>query len=316
MRHINKIFTLALLLAFMALPMQTAQARGLHEGQVVFGSDFTLASGETLTGDLVIFGGNVLVEKDAAVQGSIVAFGGNITLGETATVKKDVVTAGGKVTIDPKAKVEGDTITNVPAPTVNIPTMPVAPNAPVNISYNNNPLMDAVNVFFRALAMGALAMLVSVFLQPQVDRVGKAIVSQPFMAGSLGLLALFVTPVAVVILVITILLIPVAIIGLFLLMLAWLFGVIAMGQEVGERFAKAMNQTWAPVLTIGFGTFLLVLVGGFVGLVPVIGWLAPFLLGLMALGGAVMTWFGSRTYPRIVPPAAPIAPAEPIPPAS
>ena len=43
-----------------------------------------------------------------------------------------------------------------------------------------------------------------------------------------------------------------------LVVFAWFFGVVALGQEVGERFTKAIDQDWSPVLTIGFGTFLLV----------------------------------------------------------
>jgi hypothetical protein len=84
-----------------------------------------------------------------------------------------------------------------------------------------------------------------------------------------------------------------------LIPLAWLFGIVALGQEVGERFTKAINQIWAPVLSTGFGTFLLLLVGGFIGLIPCIGWLLPFLVGLVAVGGVVTTWFGTRTAPGI-----------------
>jgi hypothetical protein len=169
-----------------------------------------------------------------------------------------------------------------------------------------------MNVLVRALAIAALAMLVSVFLQPQIERVSRTIVSQPLAAGSFGLLTVFIAPLALVILIVTILLIPVALMAVFLLVLAWLFGVIAIGQEVGDRFTKAINQTWAPVLTIGFGTFLLMFVGGAVALVPCVGWLAPFVIGLVGIGGVMMSWFASRQAkgPGM------IVPVEPIPPAS
>jgi hypothetical protein len=87
---------------------------------------------------------------------------------------------------------------------------------------------------------------------------------------------------------------------------------VALGQEVGERFTKAIHQTWAPVLTTGFGTFLLVLVGGLFGLIPCAGWLLSFLITLIAIGGVIMTVFGTRSAPgrlatnsqvEIVPPA-------------
>lgn len=67
-----------------------------------------------------------------------------------------------------------------------------------------------------------------------------------------------------------------------------------MGSQVGERFAKAVNQVWSPVLKIGFGTFLLMLVGGAIGLIPCLGGMALFLLGMLGIGGSVITWFGVR----------------------
>jgi hypothetical protein len=51
------------------------------------------------------------------------------------------------------------------------------------------------------------------------------------------------------------------------------------------------------VLTIGFGTFLLMLVGGAIGLIPCLGGLVLFLLGLVGVGGSVITWFGTRPIP-------------------
>jgi len=111
------------------------------------------------------------------------------------------------------------------------------------------------------------------------------------------LLTLVIAPLAILIMAITLILIPVALIVVFIIPLAWLFGIIALGQEVGERFTNAINQTWAPVLATGFGTFLLLLVGGFVGLIPCVGWLLPFLVGLIAVGGVAMTWFGTRSTP-------------------
>jgi hypothetical protein len=111
------------------------------------------------------------------------------------------------------------------------------------------------------------------------------------------MLAIVVTPLAILIMVITLILIPVAIVVVMLVPLAWLFGMVALGGEVGERFTKAVNQVWSPVLSTGLGTFLLVLVTGFIGLIPCIGWLLAFIVSLFAIGGVVMTWFGTRSAP-------------------
>ena len=83
-----------------------------------------------------------------------------------------------------------------------------------------------------------------------------------------------------------------------LIVLAWLFGIIGLGLEIGERFTKAIHQTWAPVLSAGFGTFLLMFVVGAFGLIPCIGWIPEFLIGMVGIGAVVMTTFGSRPLHR------------------
>jgi hypothetical protein len=68
--------------------------------------------------------------------------------------------------------------------------------------------------------------------------------------------------------------------------------------EVGDRFTKAIHRTWEPVLTTGAGTFLLALGVGVVSMVPCVGWLAAFLVGLIGLGAAVITRFGTQPVNR------------------
>ncbi len=323
-----------------------------HGGKIVFGESYTLKSGETLNGDLVVFGGNVTIEKDATVTGSIVVFGGTIELQEGATIQKDtamiggtmdasgivngdvfvmggrinlndtavvhgnISTMGGEVQRDPKAQVDGQILENIPAPAVQIPTVvpgaPNVPNVPPHINVNVNPLGEAAMVVLRALIVAALAMLLTLFLQPQLERVSDAILHQPVVAGGFGLLTAVLAPFVLLILVVTIILIPVAFLALVVLPLAWLFGVIALGQEVGDRFAKAVNQTWAPVLATGVGTFLLMLVGGYIGMIPCVGWLLPFLIGIVAIGGVIMTLFGTRSAPGTLVQVQPVE----VPPAS
>jgi hypothetical protein len=45
------------------------------------------------------------------------------------------------------------------------------------------------------------------------------------------------------------------------------------------------------------GTFLIGIVIGTVNLVPCVGWLAPVIVGLVGLGAAVITLFGTRAVP-------------------
>jgi len=312
------------------LPVSAVYARGasggLLDGRVIFGDNFTLESGDTLTGDLVVFGGNVTVEEDSTIQGDTVVIGGNVTLngnvegslvsiggstrmGETSFVEGDLVTIGGSLSRDPGSEVGGDVVTNVPAPDIRIPDIqvpdvpnPPSPPNPPNINFDFNPIGDFFRMFGTAIAVSLLAMLASLFLQPQIERVSQAITGQPVIAGSFGLLTGVLTPFVLVILVITLILIPVAVLAAVVLALAWLFGLIAIGTEVGERFTHAINQTWAPPLTAGMGTFLMMLVVGGIGMIPCIGWLTTSLVALLGVGGVVLTIFGTQSYPRVVVP--------------
>jgi hypothetical protein len=318
----------------------------------LLGQNYTLKSDKTLDGSIAVIGGNVTIEKGATVNGetvvvggslaidgkvngdivlvggnltvsgkingSIVVVGGQLLLTKTAVVTGDVTTMGGQVKKDPGAEVMGNVVNNAPPVTIpnvpnvpNIPSIPNTPNQP-DINLNVNPFWQVAGVLGRAVAIALIGMLLALFLQPQLERASDAVTQQPLMAGSFGLLTLIVTPIAIIIMAVTILLIPVALIVVLLLPLTWLFGMVALGQEVGERFTKAINQIWAPVLTTGFGTFLLVLIIGFVGLIPCFGWLLSFLITLIAIGGVVMTFFGTRSAPgklatnsqvEIVPPA-------------
>ncbi|HLO33756.1 MAG TPA: hypothetical protein VK249_31700 [Anaerolineales bacterium] len=309
MKNTLKLFTLFILLTLLFVPTTAAYAQGPNPGdggRVIFGSNYTVESGDTFNGDLVVFGGNVTIEENANLNGNLVVIGGTVkSNGET---KGDVVVVGGQVSLEKAALVTGDLVTiggqleqaegakvegqivNNAAPNITLPARipPTAPTAPdvqpphINIDYH--PFAQMFGIISWAVVISAFSMLISLFWQPQLERAGKTIVSQPLMAGAIGLLS-FVGAVALFFTVLPLLVgIP----------LAWLFGVVAMGSEVGQRFTKAINQVWSPVLTIGFGTFLVMLVGGAIGSIPCIGGLLLFVLGLLAVGGSVLIWFGAR----------------------
>ena len=112
MKMIYRFLTLFALLTLFLVPTGAVHAQGPGpdgEGRVIFGSNFTLESGKTFTGDLVVFGGNVTVEEDASLNGNLVIFGG--TAKSNGQVNGDVVIIGGQVMLDEKAHVTGDVVT-------------------------------------------------------------------------------------------------------------------------------------------------------------------------------------------------------------
>ena len=209
-----------------------------------------------------------------------------------------MVTVGGSLQRAEGAEIAGNVVTNLspplsrsqaPAnPSGTTPQIPDARIAPQSIWTSLWHSSSSASCF------QLLAMTLTLFLHPQLDRVAQAIVSQPFMAGTIGILTVLFTPIALVVLVVTLILIPVAMVGIFLLVLAWLFGMVAIGIELGDRFTKAIHQTWAPVLSAGFGTFMLMIIVGTINTVPCIGWLTGVIIGLVGTGAAVITMFGTR----------------------
>lgn len=340
-----------LLLALLIVPTSSVYAQSSSGDVILFGQNYTLESGETLNGSLAVIGGNVMIEEDATVNGDVVVIGGNISvdgaidgdvamiggnltvtstidgdlvivggqanLTSTAVVDGNVSTIGGNIETEPGAEITGDVTNNAP-PSIDVPEVPVPPNPEVpnpNVNVNiRNPFFEFLGAIGQAIVVAGIGMLLVLFLQPQLDRTGDAIARQPFAAGGFGLLTVIVVPVVVVLMAVTLILIPVSLLVVFLVMPAvWVFGMVAIGQEVGNRFTRAINQSWAPVLATGFGTFLLMLIIGLVDMIPCVGWLPSFLVTLIGIGGVAMTWFGTRNPPGYMP--VPVA-TEDIPPTS
>jgi hypothetical protein len=323
MKSTRRYLTLFLILVALLVPTGSAYAQGTgpnDNGRVIFGSNFTLESGETFAGDLVVFGGNVTIEEDAELNGSLVVFGGTVVsdgsvngdvviiggqveLKDASVVSGDVVTIGGQVQRAAGSVVEGELLNNV-RPEIQLPSGRVPPGVnvpgvqiPNQINVGFNPFWEFGRVFGSALIVSFLGVLAALFFQERLDRVSDAIVTQPLMSSSIGLLTIVVMIIAAF----TLILLPVVGLGLIPLAFAWLFGVISMGQEIGDRFARAVRQDWAPVITTGLGTFVLVFLIASVqsldNLIPFMGcmtWILPALVGLLAIGAVVVTRFGAR----------------------
>jgi cytoskeletal protein CcmA (bactofilin family) len=330
MKTILKLASILLLAVLLFLPTQSAgAANGTLEGQVVFGQSFTLKSGETMNGDLLVFGGSATIEAGATVNGSVVLFGGNLTV--NGTVTGDVAITGGMASLGAAAHITGN-LTTVAASleraegsTVegkiyntatswvgngensNLPQLPtVTPPVPSVPKINFNPILSVMNGFGQSVGIAVLAMLLMLFLAPHADRVAHAIMAQPLTAGGLGLLTVVAAPIAIVLSVVTLILIPLAPIIVVAVIVAGVFGWIAIGYEVGQRFTKAIHQNWHPAFSAGLGTFALTLVAKILTGIPVlncVGWLVPFILSMAALGAVLMTRFGTQVV---------TAPSEPI----
>lgn len=304
------LLLIAALFLWLASP-HSALAQGPGGDEFVFGGDYELRSGDTLDGDLYLFGVNATLEEDSVVNGDILVlggnldgqgeingdislFGGNVSLGDTALVRGDVNVTGGNLDRSSGPQIDGDVGGLV------VPfdfDSQVIDSLPRSVR-STNPLWDGLWFLLRAFLWAGLSILVVLFLPRQTGRVSRAVSDRPMVSLGVGVLTVLVFPLGLILLVITLVGIPAAILAVVLLAIVWAFGITSLGVEVGRRMAEWLHQDWAQPVSAGLGTLVLVLVTNGIGeWVICIGWLAPFLAGALGVGAVLLTRFGTQAYP-------------------
>jgi hypothetical protein len=300
-------------------PWQDAEVPGFR---LILGSNFTLEAEDVLNMNLAVLGGNANLKEGSTVKGSVVLLGGNLTA--DGTIEGDIIALGGNTNLGGSALVEGDVqliggnLNRNPGATIQ-GQVTEGPEAYGSIPFNfrpgsngfqmdrltglrvptfHNPILDMMWLFARAFIWAVVAVLAALFLAAPIDRVGEAAVKQPLVSGAVGCLTAIVVPVVLVLLAITLICIPVSLVGVLLLVVAWAYGIISLGTEVGKKLAQLFHQEWALPLSAGLGTFLLILVVNGIGqFVPCVGWILPLLVGTLGVGAVLVTRFGARHYP-------------------
>ncbi len=339
--------SLILLFFILGFPASAfAQTPTNPNDKVVLGGTYRLSSTDTLNGDLLIIGGTATLDPGSVVNGdvsltggtldargtisgSINAMGGVVTLGDTAVVHGDVNSLGSAFNRSAKAEIDGK-VNNAANGNLlfNIPRTLAFPRFAVpNLAMDFSPIWKVFWAIFQALAFAALAVLTTMFIANPTQRVAQSIVTEPAAAGGIGCLTVIVAPALLALLAITLILIPVSLVGLLLLAIALLFGWIAVGLEVGNRLAGLFKTQWAIPVAAGLGTLVISLVASILNVVPCIGWILPALVAVLGLGGVLVSQFGTRTFSngsaftfnRPVPPAYSVPqasyPPQPPPPA-
>ncbi len=276
---------------------------------LAFGCNVTVSQGASVQGDISAFGGNVLAQ--GTVNGSITVIGGNITVEETGVVNGNLSTLGGNISTMPGATVGGN-ITSTFSPPRPLPVPPVPPVPPA--IGGARPFRFGFDLFgslVTALAFAALGALIVIFAPEPTRRVSNAVVKRPWGSAGVGCLTLILLPVLCILLTITVIGLPVALILGLIAIVGWIFGWIAIGYLAGERILQALRaKDILPVVAVVLGVIILMLVSQ----IPVIGWLVWLIVGLLGIGAVVLTRFGTRAYPptpgMVMTPAA-AAPAAP-----
>lgn len=338
-RKTSRLILLSLLVLALIVPYAVANAQGpVTDDKVIFGDNYTLASGETLDGELTVFGGNVTLEADSTVTGDVAVIGGNVTA--AGVIEGDLAVIGGNVTLDSSAVVEGSVNTmggnleQVPGSEVQgsvvngfqfegtdgfripgISALPFfRPGAAPEIDFapsfpKNEPGGWLLGYFLHGLSavawaalMAVLGVLVAVLLPIHGGRVTTTVRESPLVSFGTGCLTTVLGIPVLLLLAITICLLPLALILSLLLVVAGLFGWVAVGWVLGQKAMQALrSQSSTPLLEVVVGVVLLTLLWQMPRVIPCLGWLVSMSVGIVAgsigLGAVLLTRFGTRSYP-------------------
>jgi len=279
--------------------------------QIVIANTYRLAAGDELVGNLAVIGGTATLAEGSSMTGDVFLTGGTLTI--SGTINGDIIAIGGAVNVDDSAVINGNisligaTLKKSPIAKINGEITEQSPKffdfdlsnpRVVNLPFTaaQSPLTKMLQASLQALAMAALAVVLGLLFPLQIKRVADTITKEPLVTGGVGLLSFVVAPIILVLLTVTIILIPVTVIAALLLGLAFMFGWIAVGYEVGQRIAALFKTTWHASISAGIGVLLLGLVTGFATLIPCIGWVIGFLVAILGLGAVVISRFGSSKY--------------------
>lgn len=264
------------------------------ESVFAFGCNITIQKGATVAGDLTNFGGNTDIA--GTIGGNVAGFGGNISLADTAVVNGEITSFGGNVNRAAGAVVHGGVngVGRGFAPPI-APVAPVPPIAPMRpFSRGFDFGMNIVGGIITAIAFAALGALVVIFAPEPTRRVGNAVQAKPLNVAGVGCLTFILLPILMLLLIITLIGIPVAVILGFVVFVAWIFGWIALGFLTGEKILQAFRaRDILPVVAVILGVLILTLLSQ----IWFIGWLVSFIGGLLSIGAIVLTRFGTRPYP-------------------
>ncbi|MBX3210306.1 MAG: hypothetical protein KF764_35065 [Labilithrix sp.] len=271
----------------------------IHPGEIVH--TVTVAGGSlrvegTITGDLVVAGGSAKIVTGGRVVGNATVFGGSLKMERDARIDGDVGVAGGSLERAEGAIVGGRIVDDKHGGQVKVTAGDDGTKTEVIAEggRRRSRFSEAAHSFGRSMTRMALIFVLGcvllALLAPRMEQVRAEIASRPMRSFALGLVGSLLGSIGVaivlVILCITVIGIPIALVGVLLLTVA-VYGAVA---SVLTTFGAAVigHRTQNPYLhlLLGCAAFLLL------SLIPWIGGLVTFAVAMIAIGALVATRAG------------------------
>lgn len=261
--------------------------RGIIKGDVrVVGKSVTVSG--NIAGNLTIGGSDVELTNTASIAGSVVA--GASQMAVAAPIGKDLTAGVGKLTVE--SKVKGDVnywsdadVTMGPDATVSgrverraLPEQKSKPSPGSMVApFAGFKLINMIGLFILGLILLRLA---PVYAKETVARIH----ARPWFALFIGFCAVIMVPVTILVLMMTVIGFPLAMVGVFAFILlctfAKVFAALAIGTYILARMSKKENDFGALTLGIVVSLFLM--------MIPVVGWIVLTIIFLKSLGGLIL----------------------------
>ncbi|MBN2045354.1 MAG: hypothetical protein JW757_10070 [Anaerolineales bacterium] len=255
----------------------------------------------SLSGDLIILGGSVTILKnalldgdahliagklrlDGIIQGNVSALGGTLQVGDHAKINGVLNHGGGEL--------QGSQIENA-VEKINTGTRIQIPE--VSSQQHQTIIGTLGRWILNAFLIGLLALVLNNYLAGQLMRVGETEIKHFWVSIAMGILVGVVGLTLLVLLAYTLVLIPVALLGMFFLgfsiVFGWISGAVFLGKMAAEKWGRAYSK--AEV----FGSvFVTIFCFSAIGALPYVGGLANILFGTIGLGATFLTRYGFRRF--------------------
>jgi hypothetical protein len=258
---------------------------------IAAGGRITLGPSARVDGDAVVSGGRLRIE--APIGGGLRASGGVIRV--DGPVTGDVYLDGGRIVIGPGARIGG-------ALTHRGRSVEIAPQAQIagqvtalRPELNLRPLAGLAIWASAAILFGLflMAVVIAAAFPRLMNDTAETLRTRPFSMLGLGVALAVLTPIAMVLLIVTLLGLPLAFLLGAAFALLWPLAIIG-AVYTGAMLARARTRRDAPAPSVGTravwaGAAMIVFI--LIGLVPVLGfivWLFAYLFGLGAVSLVAM----------------------------
>ena len=246
---------------------------GLADVHVVAGGTTTVPGNATVVGDIYVIGGTAGV--DGTLDGDVTLLNGNLSVSDGATVTGAVQTYSGSASVSPDASVGRLSQFDAPTP-------------------SSSPAQRVGGFLLQFLVLGGFGWWLVERHPLVMENVGAAITDHALVSGVVGSLGAATLLVLFVYMAFTLILLPVAVIGLFAEFLAILYGQAVFGYLIGARLPIESDG----IATLaGIAVFLLAL--ELVGLVPSLGGIAQLAVAVVGFGAVLNTYFGLQRFEPI-----------------